>query len=65
MSLMEIEDMDEEKAGQLIMTARAPWFEESQQGARINRSNHSMAEVTVKQLADVVGVPVWSDCCSR
>ncbi|MCW8884741.1 MAG: DUF4332 domain-containing protein, partial [Motiliproteus sp.] len=30
--LMEIEDMDEEKAGQLIMTARAPWFEESQQG---------------------------------
>lgn len=26
--LMEIEDMDEEKAGQLIMTARAPWFEE-------------------------------------
>jgi N utilization substance protein A len=31
--LMEIEDMDEEKAGQLIMTARAPWFEESQQGA--------------------------------
>ncbi|OMH39077.1 transcription termination factor NusA [Motiliproteus sp. MSK22-1] len=26
--LMEIDDMDEEKAGQLIMTARAPWFEE-------------------------------------
>jgi N utilization substance protein A len=26
--LMEIEDMDEEKAGKLIMTARAPWFEE-------------------------------------
>ncbi|MCB1670057.1 MAG: transcription termination/antitermination protein NusA, partial [Pseudomonadales bacterium] len=25
--LMEIEDMDEERAGQLIMTARAPWFE--------------------------------------
>lgn len=25
--LMDIEDMDEEKAGQLIMTARAPWFE--------------------------------------
>ncbi len=31
--LMDIEDMDEETAGQLIMTARAPWFEESQQGA--------------------------------
>lgn len=27
--LMEIDDMDEERAGQLIMTARAPWFEES------------------------------------
>ena len=27
--LMEIEGMDEERAGQLIMTARAPWFEES------------------------------------
>ncbi len=26
--LMDIEDMDEEKAGKLIMTARAPWFEE-------------------------------------
>lgn len=26
--LMDIEEMDEEKAGQLIMTARAPWFEE-------------------------------------
>ena len=26
--LMEIEDMDEEKAGKLIMTARAPWFED-------------------------------------
>ncbi len=25
--LMVIDDMDEEKAGQLIMTARAPWFE--------------------------------------
>lgn len=25
--LLEIEDMDEEKAGRLIMTARAPWFE--------------------------------------
>jgi N utilization substance protein A len=25
--LMEIEDMDEEKAGKLIMTARIPWFE--------------------------------------
>jgi N utilization substance protein A len=30
--LMEIEDMDEERAAQLIMTARAPWFEEEQQG---------------------------------
>ncbi|MEX2515378.1 MAG: transcription termination factor NusA [Gammaproteobacteria bacterium] len=27
--LMDIEDMDEERAGQLIMTARIPWFEES------------------------------------
>ncbi|WP_210397051.1 transcription termination factor NusA [Motiliproteus sediminis] len=26
--LMEIDDMDEEKAGELIMTARAPWFAE-------------------------------------
>jgi len=26
--LMEIDGMDEERAGQLIMTARAPWFEE-------------------------------------
>ena len=26
--LMEIEDMTEERAGELIMTARAPWFEE-------------------------------------
>lgn len=25
--LMDIEDMDEERAGKLIMTARAPWFE--------------------------------------
>ena len=25
---MEIEDMDEDKAAKLIMTARAPWFEE-------------------------------------
>jgi N utilization substance protein A len=27
--LMEIDDMDEERAGALIMAARAPWFEES------------------------------------
>jgi len=26
--LLEIEDMTEERAGELIMTARAPWFEE-------------------------------------
>ena len=26
--LLEIGDMDEEAAGKLIMTARAPWFEE-------------------------------------
>ena len=26
--LMDIEDMTEERAGELIMTARAPWFEE-------------------------------------
>ena len=24
--LIEIEDMDEKRAGELIMTARAPWF---------------------------------------
>ncbi len=28
--LIEIEDMTEEKAGEIIMTARAPWFEEDQ-----------------------------------
>jgi N utilization substance protein A len=28
--LMEIDGMDEERAGQLIMTARAPWFEETE-----------------------------------
>ncbi|QYZ66942.1 MAG: transcription elongation factor NusA [Gammaproteobacteria bacterium (ex Lamellibrachia satsuma)] len=28
--LMEIEGMDEERAGKLIMTARAPWFEETE-----------------------------------
>lgn len=28
--LMDIEDMTEEKAGELIMTARAPWFEEDE-----------------------------------
>jgi N utilization substance protein A len=30
--LMVIDDMDEERAGKLIMTARAPWFAEQQQG---------------------------------
>ncbi|MEC7549773.1 MAG: helix-hairpin-helix domain-containing protein, partial [Pseudomonadota bacterium] len=25
--LMDIQGMDEERAGELIMTARAPWFE--------------------------------------
>jgi len=29
--LMEIDDMDEERAGRLIMTARAPWFAEDEQ----------------------------------
>ncbi|BES73003.1 transcription termination factor NusA [Marinobacter nanhaiticus D15-8W] len=28
--LMQIEDMDEERAGQLIMTARAPWFQDQE-----------------------------------
>jgi N utilization substance protein A len=28
--LMEIDGMDEERAGRLIMTARAPWFEEAE-----------------------------------
>jgi N utilization substance protein A len=27
---MDVEDMDEEKAAALIMTARAPWFAEEQ-----------------------------------
>jgi N utilization substance protein A len=30
--LMDIEDMDEERAARLIMTARAPWFADEQQG---------------------------------
>jgi N utilization substance protein A len=30
--LLEIESMDEEQAAQLIMTARAPWFAEQEQG---------------------------------
>ncbi|MEJ2577293.1 MAG: helix-hairpin-helix domain-containing protein, partial [Gammaproteobacteria bacterium] len=30
--LVDIEGLDEEKAGRLIMTARAPWFEEAAQG---------------------------------
>ncbi|OOZ36971.1 transcription termination factor NusA [Solemya velesiana gill symbiont] len=30
--LMEIDGMDEERAAQLIMTARAPWFADEQQG---------------------------------
>ena len=30
--LMEVEGMDEERAGKLIMTARAPWFAEEEQG---------------------------------
>ncbi len=30
--LMEIDDMNEERAGELIMTARAPWFEEAAEG---------------------------------
>ena len=29
--LLEIEGMDEERAGRLIMTARAPWFEDAGQ----------------------------------
>ena len=30
--LMDIEGMDEERAGTLIMTARAPWFADEEQG---------------------------------
>lgn len=33
--LLEIEDLDEEKAGQLIMTARIPWFEEAEKNEGI------------------------------
>ena len=29
---MDIEEISEERAAQLIMTARAPWFAEEQQG---------------------------------
>ena len=32
--LADIEELDEERAAQLIMTARAPWFEESQEEAQ-------------------------------
>ena len=28
--LLEVDGMDEERAGKLIMTARAPWFEETE-----------------------------------
>ena len=31
-SLMELDGMDEERAGTLIMTARAPWFADEAQG---------------------------------
>ena len=34
--LMVIDDMDEEKAGALIMTARAPWFEEEETAEKDN-----------------------------
>jgi len=30
--LADIEELDDEKAAQLIMTARAPWFADEQQG---------------------------------
>ena len=30
---MELEEMIEERAGELIMTARAPWFEEEESEA--------------------------------
>jgi len=30
--LMELDGMDEERAGRLIMTAREPWFAEADQG---------------------------------
>jgi len=30
--LMEIDGMDEKRASELIMTARAPWFAEEEQG---------------------------------
>jgi N utilization substance protein A len=30
--LLEVEGMDEERAKQLIMTARAPWFTDTAQG---------------------------------
>jgi N utilization substance protein A len=30
--LSDIEELDKEKAAQLIMTARAPWFADEQQG---------------------------------
>ena len=30
--LLDIEGMDEKRAGELIMTARAPWFADEEQG---------------------------------
>jgi N utilization substance protein A len=30
--LLDIEGLEAERAGQLIMTARAPWFAEQEQG---------------------------------
>jgi N utilization substance protein A len=37
--LMEVEGMDKERAGQLIMTARAPWFEKEEQGQSDGRES--------------------------
>ena len=36
--LLEIEGMDEERAGKLIMTARAPWFEEAELAEEAERA---------------------------
>jgi len=37
--LMEVEGMDKERAAQLIMTARAPWFEKEEQGQSDGRES--------------------------
>ena len=65
---MDIEEMTEERAAELIMTARAPWFAEERrrvtrryfqhQRKPIRIREYRMAQVTVEQLATTVGASV-------